>query len=231
MEQLTYGSHQDQHYDIYVNPNSQSTTWIALIHGGYWREKFDKHMMDPLIDALIDAGYSVINIEYRRGQSHTWPAPSDDVHDAIQHFRNSQFAPRKIISIGHSVGGQIVLLRHTDFDAIVALAPVTDVLYTLHNHLGQDAVPEYFDTHNTNALKVASPLTQLPVETDTLLIHGYNDTSVHIDTSISYVHENYRKGYFTTFYALPYLDHLDCINPEGAHFHLMLSWLKQFATS
>lgn len=231
MEQCFYGSNQAQHYDVYLNESMTNPTWIALVHGGYWREKFDKHMMNTMIEALSEAGYAIINIEYRRGAQHPWPTPSDDLHAAIQHFKSSKFNPEKLIGLGHSVGGQLVLLNHQNFDAIAALAPVTDVLYTLHHQLGHNAVAEYFDTRATNILKVASPLTQLPIETETLIIHGYNDTSVHIDTSLSLVHENYQKGGYTTFYALPYLDHLECINPEGAHFSLLCAWLKQFSLS
>ncbi|UXU59133.1 alpha/beta hydrolase family protein [Staphylococcus agnetis] len=229
MESYMYGTHQAQHYDVYLNESAENTTWLALVHGGYWREKFDKHMLNPLIDAFIDAGFSIINIEYRRGPKHQWPIPANDVHEALNHFKHTSYAPKRIVGIGHSVGGQLVLLNHRDLDALVGLAPVSDVLYTLHHHLGQDAVAEYFETRATKLLRQASPITQLPISCDALIVHGFNDNAVHIDTSISFIHENYQKGHYITFYALPYLDHLDCINPEGTHFKLLLSWLKQFA--
>ncbi|PTG01493.1 alpha/beta hydrolase [Staphylococcus chromogenes] len=231
MEQFFYGDNVAQHYDVYLSDTMTNPTWIVLVHGGYWREKFDKHMMDPMIDALSEEGYGIINIEYRRGPEHPWSTPSEDIHAALKHFKSSKFAPDKCIGLGHSVGGQLVLLNHKDFDAVVALAPVTDVLYTLHHQLGQNAATEYFDTRDTNILKTASPITQLPIETETLIIHGYNDTSVHIDTSLSLVHENYHKGEYITFYALPFLDHLECINPRGTHFPLLCAWLKQFSLS
>ncbi|UDV06558.1 S9 family peptidase [Staphylococcus pseudintermedius] len=63
---------------------------------------------------------------------------------AIQHFKTSTYQPRQLVGIGHSVGGQLVLLNAKLFDQIVALAPVTDVLYTLHQHLGQDAADRIF---------------------------------------------------------------------------------------
>lgn len=226
VEQLQYGQHQDQHIDIYRNHDVQHDKWIVLIHGGYWRNQFDKHMMNPYIDALIDVGFSVANVEYRRGSEHEWPIPKDDIRNAVETFKQSKYHPSQLIGIGHSVGGQLALLNDLLFDCIVALAPVTDVLYTLHHHLGQDAVPEYFNPTSTHVLKDASPIMQTPIQTDTLIIHGYNDTSVHIDTSLSYVQENYKKGTYITLYALPHLDHLDCINPEAMHHDMLLKWLN-----
>lgn len=229
VEQLQYGSHSDQHIDVYPHESNKSDHWIVLVHGGYWRSRFDKQIMNPYIDALVNEGYSVVNVEYRRGPENAWPIPNEDVASAIETFKNSDYRPKQLIGIGHSVGGQLVLLNHHLFDHIVALAPVTDVLYTLHHHLGQDAAAEYFKDASTHVLKDASPLMQTPVEPDTLIIHGYNDTSVHIDTTLSYVQENYKHDMFITLYALPYLDHLDCINPEAVHHEMLLNWLKHRA--
>ncbi len=230
VEQIEYGTHEDQHYDVYENQQAQFNAWIVLIHGGYWRQKYSKSMMDPYIDFFIDSGYSVVNIEYRRGSEHPWPCPTEDVAQAVSHFKDSNYAPTQVIGIGHSVGGQLALLQADLFNQIVALAPVTDILYTLHQHLGQDAVAEYFNTSATHTLREASPLTQTPIDVETLIIHGFNDTSVHIDTTLSYVQENYKYGHYMTLYALPYLDHLDCINPTATHQNMLLEWLSHRAS-
>ncbi|MBI5974117.1 alpha/beta hydrolase [Staphylococcus canis] len=229
VKQLKYGEHEDQHIDIYQNENQKSEAWIVLVHGGYWRERFDKTLMDAYVDSFIGFGFSVINVEYRRGQSHEWPIPKEDVALALQQFKQSEFKPKQLIGIGHSVGGQLVLLNHELLDHVVGLAPVTDVLYTLHHHLGRDAAAEYFNPASTHVLKDASPIMQTPIETDTLIIHGYNDTSVHIDTTLSYVQENHKQGTSVTLYALPYLDHLDCINPEAIHHPMLIDWINQRA--
>ncbi|EOC9198926.1 alpha/beta fold hydrolase [Staphylococcus pseudintermedius] len=225
VKQISYGAHEDQHYDVYDNEQKTSQAWIVLIHGGYWRQKYSKAMMDLMIDTLIEAGYAVVNVEYRRGTAHPWPIPSDDVAAAIQHFKTYTYQPRQLVGIGHSVGGQLVLLNAKLFDQIVALAPVTDVLYTLHQHLGQDAAAEYFDSSSTHTMRAASLLMQAPIDVDTLIVHGFNDTSVHMDTTLSYVQENYKHGQYLTLYALPYLDHLDCINPGATHLNMLLEWL------
>lgn len=93
VKQISYGAHEDQHYDVYDNEQKTSQAWIVLIHGGYWRQKYSKAMMDLMIDTLIEAGYAVVNVEYRRGTAHPWPIPSDDVAAAIQHFKTSTYQP------------------------------------------------------------------------------------------------------------------------------------------
>ncbi|WP_242680318.1 hypothetical protein [Staphylococcus sp. 191] len=53
VEQIEYGTHENQHYDVYENQQAQFNAWIVLIHGGYWRQKYSKSMMDPYIDFLL----------------------------------------------------------------------------------------------------------------------------------------------------------------------------------
>ncbi|ARJ51368.1 alpha/beta hydrolase [Staphylococcus lutrae] len=173
VQQIAYGTHRDQHYDVYHNETNTLNSWLVLVHGGYWRQKYDKTLMDPMIDFLIESGYSVVNIEYRRGTSHPWPIPSEDVAAAVEHFKVSEYQPQHLVGIGHSVGGQLVLLNATLFQQVIAFAPVTDVLYTHHQHLGQDAVVEYFDTVSTHTLCAASPLMQAPTQSKIELRHDY----------------------------------------------------------
>lgn len=33
VEQIKYGTHEDQHYDVYENQQAQFNAWIVLIHG------------------------------------------------------------------------------------------------------------------------------------------------------------------------------------------------------
>lgn len=80
VKQISYGAHEDQHYDVYDNEQKTSQAWIVLIHGGYWRQKYSKAMMDLMIDTLIEAGYAVVNVEYRRGTAHPWPIPRSPMY-------------------------------------------------------------------------------------------------------------------------------------------------------
>ncbi|MCP6646252.1 hypothetical protein NL493_29330, partial [Klebsiella pneumoniae] len=74
-------------------------------------------------------------------------------------------------------------------------------------------------------LYAASPISRLPLNTKTLIIHGFDDTQVEIDTTIDYVTKNTENT--IDLYAFSSLAHMDNIEPEGRHFDLMLEWVDQ----
>ncbi|MHD0396601.1 alpha/beta hydrolase family protein [Staphylococcus simulans] len=227
MEVLYYGDHEEQLIDVYVSNDKNgkhADKWLVLVHGGYWRQQFDRSLNDKMIEVFTNKGYNVANIEYRRGE-HKWPTPEEDVKKAIQTLRNSEFVGKgeAFILIGHSVGGQLVLNNEDEADRIVALAPVTDVAYTKEKELGRKAAEEYFGDVSEDILYAASPLSRLPLKTKTLIIHGFDDTQVEIETTIDYVSKN--TDHTIDLYALSNLAHMDAIEPNGRHFDLMLEWI------
>ncbi|PTI94023.1 alpha/beta hydrolase family protein [Staphylococcus simulans] len=229
MEVLYYGDHEEQLIDVYASNDKNgkhADKWIVLVHGGYWRQKFDRSLNDKMIEVLTNKGYNVANVEYRRGE-HKWPIPEEDVKKAVQTFRNSEFVGegQSLILIGHSVGGQLVLNNEDEADRIVALSPVTDVPYTKAKELGRNAAEEYFGDVSEDILYAASPISRLPLNTKTLIIHGFDDTQVEIDTTIDYVTKNTENT--IDLYAFSSLAHMDNIEPEGRHFDLMLEWVDQ----
>ncbi|MCG3401675.1 alpha/beta hydrolase [Staphylococcus massiliensis] len=227
MEQIKYGEHEDQHIDIYHNEDQEKpNTWLILIHGGYWRQKFSKSMLDTFLNALLHEGYSVVNVEYRRG-TFEWPAPIEDVTSAIQAFKDSDFYhDETLISIGHSVGGQLALLASNEVDRTIALAPVTDVPYTKEHDLGDGAAEAYFKDAGDDVLKEASPIHQTPVQSETLIIHGFDDEKVHMATTLTYASKNLKDQNNITLYGYKLLPHLECINPESFHMKDMLDWIQ-----
>lgn len=227
MEVLQYGDHEEQFIDVYASNDKDGKhgdKWLVLVHGGYWRQQYDRSLNDKMIEVLTNKGYNVANVEYRRGE-HKWPTPEEDVKKAIQTFRNSEFVGtgESLILIGHSVGGQLVLNNEDEADRIIALAPVTDVPYTKEKELGRKAAEEYFGDVSEDILYAASPLSRLPLNTKTLIIHGFDDTQVEIETTLDYVSKNTDNT--IDLYALSSLSHMDDIEPEGRHFDLMLEWI------
>ncbi|WP_412518641.1 alpha/beta hydrolase family protein [Staphylococcus simulans] len=227
MEVLQYGDHEEQFIDVYASNDKNEKhedKWLVLVHGGYWRQQYDRSLNDKMIEVLTNKGYNVANVEYRRGE-HKWPTPEEDVKKAIQTFRNSEFVGtgESLILIGHSVGGQLVLNNEDEADRIIALAPVTDVPYTKEKELGRKAAEEYFGDVSEDILYAASPLSRLPLNTKTLIIHGFDDTQVEIETTLDYVSKNTDNT--IDLYALSSLSHMDDIEPEGRHFDLMLEWI------
>lgn len=226
MEILLYGQHKDQFSEVHIPSKvNNSSQWLVLVHGGYWREKYNLSLSNPLIELLLDQGFKVVNIEYRRG-SHSWPIPEEDVKNAIQNFKDSHFfKDEEIILIGHSVGGQLVLNNASQADRIIALAPVTDVIYTKEHHLGNEATKDYFGDASDSFLEEASPLFRLPLRTKTLIIHGFNDEQVKMETTFKYIEKNSKNT--IDLYTYADFPHMDCIDPKSKHIDMMLNWIKK----
>lgn len=227
MKELYYGDHEEQLIDIYEAPDAlaeHDDKWLVLIHGGYWRQKYDRSLYDSFVEMLTREGYNVANVEYRRGE-HRWPTPEEDVKKALEAFKSSEFVKdnQEIILIGHSVGGQLVLNNADEADRIVALAPVTDVPYTKEHGLGENAVIEYFGDVTDAALEAASPMSRLPLKTKTLIIQGFNDSGVKAASTLAYVSQN--DTHNIDLYAFGHLGHMQCLEPKGRHIDLMLEWI------
>ena len=58
-----------------------------LIHGGFWRARYGRKLMEPLCADLAARGWAAWNIEYRRlGNGGGCPRTLDDVAAAIDHL-------------------------------------------------------------------------------------------------------------------------------------------------
>lgn len=227
-QRVAYASHPDCFYDI-ASPekHNMSLPIIILIHGGYWRNEFTHETLWPLQKELTKKGFIACNIEYRRGLESPWPLPSLDVKKAIENIK-SEFKNREIVLIGHSVGGQLALLNASLADKVIALAPVTDLIYSRKHTLGNNAVNEYFgDSASMELLSAASPINHLPLRCSScLIVHGANDQRVHLDTSIQFFKKNLTEKGNTDFLILDNMPHGEIIQPKKEHFSYIFQWLS-----
>lgn len=232
-QNLSYGEHADQRIEFYAANSHHAAGTVVLVHGGYWRQRITAEVMRPMAQALVSAGWNVANIEYRRGPEHPWPLPTQDVAQAIKLLQTPQVglhAP--FILLGHSVGGQLVLLNSTSADAIVVLAPVTDIAKVHHDKLGDDAATEYFGLaleQTPEIYALASPLQQPRPRVPLLLIHGHNDDRVPLEHSRDYLktmsdHSQVEAEFYQE------LDHFKVIDPTEAHWPRILHWLDSHRT-
>lgn len=229
---MSYGTDEAQHlFFTWPDTGLEPRGIVALIHGGYWRPRFDASLMEPLACALRANGWITANIEYRRGHANAWPAPLDDVRAALALVKASQRAKSvggPLICIGHSVGGQLALLTSGLTDGVVALAPVTDVERTYREELGERAALEYFGTPPELAPETyrdASPIQQPLGNTPLLLVHGINDDRVPITHSRDFMICANSQSAPAELIEYKNLSHLDAIDPRADHWSKVLSWL------
>lgn len=197
---LRYAGHADAVVDVHLPLNRGPAPLLVLLHGGFWRQGYDRRHTRPLAGALRDAGWCVATPEYRRtGGAGGWPATFDDVaalrdrlvgllHDALP----GRVADVDPTLVGHSAGGHLALWwAVTDRSPAaprrtVALAPVADLARAYAERLGDDAVAaliggaadhpdRYADADPAARMRAG----ELPAG-EVLLVHGTHDAQVPV---------------------------------------------------
>lgn len=228
---LPYGDLPDQVVDL-TEPAGPVRGVAVLVHGGYWRARFTRELMEPLAADLARRGWVVANVEYRRvGTGGGWPQTLDDVRaalDRLARLRRERGWPGRLVSVGHSVGGQLVLLAAGPVDAVVALAPVTDLVRTRAERLGEDAVRELLPEppeERPEPYAEGSPIARLPVGRPLLVVQGDADTRVPPEHTADYVTRARAAGDLVDELLLPGVDHLALIDPGQPHWPAVVDWM------
>lgn len=224
---LRYGPHDDQRIEL-TSPSGPQRGTAVLIHGGYWRSRFTADLMHPLVRTLTARGWLVANVEYRRGSA-GWAATSEDLDLAMTSAR-AVTPQARVAIIGHSVGGQLALLAGREADAVVALAPVTDVIRGYDEGIGDNAVAEFFRDPpevRPDLYGEASPVVQVPPRGAVFVVHGRDDSRVPIAHSRDYVTAARAAGGDIDFLQPPRLSHLDAIDPRAPHWPQVHAWLAR----
>lgn len=85
---------------------------VLVVHGGSWRSG-DRLELDRLSRYLASRGYAVASIDYGLAPASTFPAPVDDVRDAVLFLRRRSselgLDANRLAVLGRSAGGQIAL--------------------------------------------------------------------------------------------------------------------------
>jgi len=111
----SYGPRRGQVADLYrPSASEQPTPVVVLIHGGFWRPQYTRHLMRPLATAVVAEGWLAWNIEYRRpgpfGGGGGWPETFADVAEAIDHLATLPGVDAtRVVACGHSAGGHLAL--------------------------------------------------------------------------------------------------------------------------
>ncbi|HZJ05471.1 MAG TPA: alpha/beta hydrolase [Nocardioidaceae bacterium] len=231
---VRYGNHDDAVIDIHLPPRRGPDRYaprplVVLLHGGFWREEFDRVHTRPLADALAREGFVVATPEYRRvggtGElAGGWPTTFDDVGAAMQSLpgllEELAVPTTRTTVVGHSAGGHLALWLANEphpIDRVVGLAPVGDLRAAAGAHLGADAVqaflggppeqlPERYDAADPAVRLATRP------ECDVVIIHGVDDTIVPIENSRGLD----RTHALVVMCELEGIDHFDVIDPLSA---------------
>ncbi len=205
--------------------NEHGTPAVMLLHGGFWKQAFDRSLMTPIAEALAEAGLIVWNVEYRRWRPDdegVWQETISDVLRAWGHLEglDGVDASRTAV-IGHSAGGHLALvvaaLSERRAKVCVAQAAVSDLVAADAAALsdGGDAVrrwvgsPVEDQATPWNALNPIGLTPQCPV----IFAHGEEDEDVPIAMSRACAEAYIARGSTADLVPLPG-DHYTIIDPS-----------------
>jgi acetyl esterase/lipase len=248
-EVVHYGDHPDQIANLHA-PAREGGPWpaIVLVHGGFWRERFDRTTLTPIACDLAARGYLAWNIEYRRvGQKGGgWPGTFDDVAAAADRLVDVPAADASsAVVVGHSAGGHLALwlaarsrlpvgvpgsLPRFRPRGVVSIAGVADLARGYQANLGDgacsdllggelDEVPERY--------RMASPAALLPLGVRQIVVHGDEDVPVPIDQSRAYVADARSAGDEVELVEFAGADHFDVIDTQHAAWAAVVAWLPR----
>lgn len=199
---LRYGPHPAQLVDLYGDGEPK----VAIVHGGWWRESYDRAHLAPLAAALARHGVPAALIEYRRGPG-CWPHAAEDVRAALDALPGS--APLTLA--GHSAGGQLALWAaagdHCRLARTVVVSPVADLVAADRLGLGAGAVRDLLGGPHPQADPLRLPTPPGPVT----VLHGTEDGQVPLAHSLAYAT---RHG--ATVIPLPDTGHYAPMDPGTA---------------
>lgn len=202
---------------------------IILIHGGFWRARYDRSLMAPLARDLAGRGWNVANIEYRGlGNGGGWPATFDDVLAAIDGALAGTGAGA--VAIGHSAGGQLALWAAAErpLAGVVAQAAVSDLHEAHRRDMSRGAVDEFLGGSPDEVPEryaAASPACRLPLHAPQLLVHGDADEDVPVELSRDYAAAATRAGDPVTYVELRGDGHYEHLDPATTAWRTVIDWL------
>lgn len=209
---------------------------IIVLHGGYWVPKVNKDYYSPLAGALYDKGYTVLLPEYSRilGNPDIYV---DDIVNFLNKLPNIiEKKVRKVLVIGHSVGGYLSIIGNlrarVKVDGMILLAPVVNLQYTEENleirgEKGGEAVKEFLG-QTSKMREDLDPILLEVAKIPTLIIHGKVDSRVHIVTSREYVDYARNNSVQIKLLEIENNGHFELIDPTHINFQILLNEIENF---
>jgi acetyl esterase/lipase len=237
-----YGPDPSQYGELWL-PSDEPAGTVVVVHGGFWRARYDLSLGRPLAADLVRRGYAVWNLEYRRaGAGGGWPATFEDIAAGIDLLADLPVDTASVAAIGHSAGGHLAawaagrvrLARglpgaepRVALTAVVSQAGVLDLADCAREGVGgtaaldlmgggPSAVPEPY--------RLADPMAALPLPVPVLCVHSRADEDVPFRYSERYVRAALRAGGTAALHETRG-DHFTLIDPGSPDWQVVIDAL------
>lgn len=244
-----YGDDRSQLGELFLPARADRTPVAVVLHGGFWRDAYDRSLMHGLCEDLAASGWAAWNLEYRRlGEGGGWPETFLDVASGIDEL--GTLADRGIdlgvvVTIGHSAGGHLALWAAArnglPADApgarpevrvthAVAQAGVVDLVEAARLRLSRGVTEEFLHGSPLDVperYELASPAARLPLGVPQLLVHGERDEIVPAALSRAYARRAEEVGDRIELVIHKECGHFEHLDPSSPAWASVREWLSR----
>lgn len=180
---IRYGPHPDNVADM---RRGNGRGLVVLVHGGLWRQEYERDTTESLAVDLAQRGFDSFNIEYRRlGGGGGWPGSAHDVLTCLDSLPRLGYETARVVS--HSAGSHLAMWAASRTTAQVelhlALSPIFDLVATVDNRDPGAA-------EASSLLEAGAPTRLSPDGVPTIISHGDRDQIVPIDRSVGFARDH-----------------------------------------
>ncbi|HEY3530767.1 MAG TPA: alpha/beta hydrolase [Nocardioides sp.] len=195
---VRYGADPSQFAELSL-PGGTPKGVVVVIHGGFWRARYDLDLGRPLAESLVEHGWVAWNIEYRRvGNGGGSPETMDDVAAAIDALADQDLDLTKVIAVGHSAGAHLATWAASrgrferwpakvELTGVVSQAGVVDLRTAYDEQLGSGAVRALLGHPPGPEEDPLDPIRQVPLDIGVHCVHARDDDAVPVTQSRAYV--------------------------------------------
>jgi acetyl esterase/lipase len=221
----------------------------VLIHGGFWRARYDLRLEDRLVADVAGRGWAAWNLEYRRlgwRSRGGWPATFEDVAAGIDllGMLEEPLDLARVVGIGHSAGGHLAMWAAAR-RGLAAAAPGGDPRIRLAGAASQAGVVDLREAARLGLSRraaesllggspiklparydFASPIERVPLGLPQLVVHGDADDVVPISIARGYSERAAAAGDPCELVELAGCGHDEHLDPDTEAWRAVTSWLE-----
>jgi acetyl esterase/lipase len=249
LRRYSYGERRDQFGELTLPEKTGPFAVVVLIHGGFWRARYDLRLEDPLVADLAARGWAVWNLEYRRlcvRSRGGWPATFEDVAAGIDRLGSLEepLDLATVLAVGHSAGGHLAFWAAAR-PGLPPGVPGAEPGVRLAGAVAQAGVVDLREAHRLGLsgevvgslmrgppgkhparYDVASPIERIPLGVPQLLVHGEADDVVPPGIARRYYESAAEAGDVCELVMLPGVGHMEHLEPQSGAWEAVVGWLE-----
>jgi acetyl esterase/lipase len=237
-----YGADPAQFGELWL-PDGPAGGVVVIVHGGFWRARYDLSLGRPLAADLVARGYAAWNLEYRRvSGGGGWPHTFEDVAAGIDLLASLPVDTSRVVTVGHSAGGHLAAWaagRATmpagapgaspvvAVTGVVSQAGVLALVDCAREHVGGTAAVDLMGggpDDMPREYRLADPIAAVPLAVPVLCLHSRRDDDVPYSYSERYVAAATAAGGRATL-TETFGDHDTLIEPASADWSAVIDAL------